>query len=172
MYPLSAWCHAIQSKASPLRFDFAWSHAIRSKGRKSQSPTLAPLQPPHAFCRDRTIAHFFEMSAIVCAYKVFGFAECFWHYWYHALFAEACGRSSSCAPGRRESNADTTSISVGQRDPTPGFCRANSSHRLFAGCCGRPSGVALSATFEVFCFNSSFREVLCALLCFLKSFVL
>jgi len=42
----------------------------RSKGRKSQSPTLAPLQPPHAFCRDRTIAHYFVMSAIVCAEDV------------------------------------------------------------------------------------------------------
>ena len=33
----------------------------------------------------------------------------------------------------------------------------------FAGCYGRPRGVALSATFEIFCFHSSFIEVLSAL---------
>jgi len=43
---------------------------------------------------------------------------------------ELSRRSSSCATGRRESNAGRKPISVGQRDPTPGFCRANSSHRL------------------------------------------
>ena len=33
-------------------------------------------------------------------------------------------------PGRRESNADTKSISVGQRDPTPGFFTLRFSHRF------------------------------------------
>jgi len=75
----------ITHKASPYESFFCMVSCRRSKGRKSQSPTLAPLQPPHAFCRDRTIAHYFVMSAIVCAYIVFGFAEWFRFYLYHSL---------------------------------------------------------------------------------------
>jgi|GEM_PF-2340727 len=41
----------------------------KRNGRKKR----APLRGAN---RDRTIAHFFEMTAIVCAYNVFGFAEC------------------------------------------------------------------------------------------------
>ncbi|GEM_PF-2352871 len=61
----------------PFKSDFAWSHAIRSKGTGLQSPAPPLLKSPPALYRDRTIAHYYVMSAIVCAYIVFGFAEWF-----------------------------------------------------------------------------------------------
>ncbi|HOU83658.1 MAG TPA: hypothetical protein PK158_02305, partial [Spirochaetota bacterium] len=49
----------------------------RESNADRKSISVGQRDPIPGFCRDRTIAHFFEMTAIVCANKVFGFAECF-----------------------------------------------------------------------------------------------
>ena len=51
--------------------------SIRGRSDLRTSVYVRKRAPLRGACRDRTIAHFFEMSAIVCAYLVFGFAECF-----------------------------------------------------------------------------------------------
>ena len=50
----------------------------------------------------------------------------------------------SCENIQRDEELSRRSSSLW--DPTPGFCRAYSSHRLFAGCCGRALRGALLQT--------------------------
>ena len=161
LYPIFAWSHAEDQRGESLILG-GLLHPVAASLvlLVSTRPTLAlcvrttqiqrgqevhkrwTVQPPHAFCRDRTIAHYFVMSAIVCAYNVFDFVECFRFYLHHSLLPK---HVTAPHPVRQD-----------VANPTRAGCRYALDREIpllafvgriprtgFAGCCGRPSGICL-----------------------------